>query len=226
MASIKWSALVSEVKGVLNGSIMSNSSRGQTIRNRHAGGGRKTSLWGRSKVMLAYVSSTWRTLTPTQQLAWETMAVSYPYIDKFGNPQTPSGYQLYCTLNINLLLTNNLVDPTPHAPTAESNIAPFDFDNNAIGGFEMNFTPSAGAISIIMVYASAQLSAGVTRQPQAMRLISKVSDNTASPYTLTADYLRLFPPLQSGGRIFLKAEQIQIDIGQRYSTGVGSVIIP
>lgn len=226
MASIKWSALVSEVKGVLNGSILSHSRLGQTIRNRSSRLGRPSSSWSASRVMLAYVASQWKLLTIAQQASWQAMTASYPYIDKFGNPQTPSGYQLFCTLNVNLLLTNNLVDFTPHLPTAESNIAPLLFDTNAIGGLEINFTPAAGPVSIIMVYASAPLSQGVTVPPRYMRLISKISDNTASPYTLTTDYNRVFPLLPSGSRVFLRAEQLQIDIGQRYDTGSGFVDIP
>jgi hypothetical protein len=225
MASVKYSGLISEMKGVLNGSILSNGYNSKTIRNRHSGGGRKTSAWTASKVQLAYVASQWRNLTPAEQDAWLAMAPSYPYIDKFGDPQIPSGYQLFCTLNINLLLTNNLVDYTPHAPTAESNIGPILFDTNAIGGFEINFTPSASMVSLVLVYASVPLSAGVTVPPRRKRLITKFYDNATSPQTLTSDYNRVFGGFNANSRIWLQAEQIQLDIGQRYATGIGSVII-
>jgi len=226
MASIKLSALVSEIKGVLNGSILSHSRLGQSIRTRVSRQGRTSSAWTASRVQLAYVASQWRLLTAAQQVAWANMTVQYPYIDKFGDSKIPSGYQLFCTLNINLLIMNSAIDFTPYAPTAESNLgAPF-FDTNAIGGLELNYTPAAVVKSIVVVYASTPCSKGVTVPPRYMRMISRFRDDTAAPYTLTSDYTRIFPDLPSGSRVFLRAEQIQDGIGQRYDTCSGFVDIP
>jgi len=226
MASIKWSALVSEVKGVLNGSVLSHSRLGQTIRNRSSRLGRPSSAWTSSRVALAYIASQWRTLSAAEQASWAAMCASYPYIDKFGNPQTPSGYQLFCTLNSNIKLVYGYIDTVPHIPTAESDVSPASFDTNAIGGLEINFTPTAVSASYILLYASAPLSAGVTVPPRYMRFLCKLPDDSASPFTITTDYLRIFPLLPSGSRVFLRAEQINFTNGQRYATCSGFVDIP
>lgn len=223
MASVKWSGLVSEVKGVMNGTIFSVGYGGQQMRNRISGGGRKTSAWSVSKVRMARVSGTWRSLTSAQQTAWIAAGPSYPYTDKFGNSQIPSGFQLYCTLNVNLLVAGQSMITAPVAPAAPESIGSPTVTQPSSTNLQMSFTPSGANRTQICVYLSQPLSKGVTIQPRTMRLVSVIASSTASPYSLTSDYNRIFTSIPTTGRVFYSIEQINKTTGQRQVPVTGFV---
>jgi hypothetical protein len=223
MASVKWSALVSEVKGVLNGSIFSVGYGGQTIRNRISGGGRKTNVWGYTKAALPSVSQTWRGLTTVQQTAWQVAAPDYPYTDKFGNSQIPSGYQLYCTLNLNLLYANQPLLLVPLAPLVPENIGTPSITNPSTGVLELNWTPQFTNRTVILAYCSQTVSLGKTSRPRTIQLVWFAESGDSSPVDFSFAYARRFGLVPSAGRVFWKIQQIDKDSGQRYGTFIGSL---
>lgn len=221
MASVKWSGLVSEMKGVLNGSILSVGYGGQTIRNRRSGGGRKSIPWGFTKAFLPTVSATWRGLTSAQQLAWATAAPDYPYTDKFGNSQIPSGYQLYCTLNLNMLYAGQTLLTVPIAPLVPENIGTPTVYSAGTGVIEADWTPQFTNRTRVLIYCSQPLSLGVTSPPRTVQLITQFNSNASSPQDISSTYERRFGVVPAAGRCFWKVQQIDKDSGQRYGTYTG-----
>jgi hypothetical protein len=99
MPSIKYSALVSDMKGKSNGSVFSTNKQGAYFRNNRTGGGRKTKAWDKQKANFSFLSTTWKGLTYEQQQAWTNAAPIYPALNKFKVAYIPSGFQLYMKLN-------------------------------------------------------------------------------------------------------------------------------
>jgi hypothetical protein len=106
MASIKFSALVSAVKGKINGSVFSGGPSGTSIRNNKTGGGRKSVIWDKQKSIFSNIARLWRTLTNDQQDAWNIASVNFPSTNKFGDPRIPSGFEIFQKFNTNLALLN------------------------------------------------------------------------------------------------------------------------
>lgn len=102
MPQIKFSGLVTAMKGKAGGSIFSQNKQGAYFRNNRWGGGRKSARWDAAKQKLTQLSNSWRALSSEQRQAWQDAAANFPFTNKFGDEYIGSGYQVYMSLNGNL----------------------------------------------------------------------------------------------------------------------------
>jgi hypothetical protein len=128
MPQIKFSGLVTAMKGKAGGSIFSQNKQGAYFRNNRWGGGRKSQRWDNAKNRLSFLSNQWRLLSAEQREAWQAAGADYPSKNKFQEEYIPSGYQLYMSLNGNLF-SHNL--PLLSVPGKNR---PFPDDINITGG--------------------------------------------------------------------------------------------
>ena len=223
MASIKWSALVSEVKGKLNGTIFSNSVNGATMRNRKSSSGKYSNLWQQSKQRLSVIASFWRVLDALQVATWESQRTNYPYIDKFGDQRTPSAYQLFCTLNSNL---SNL----GHSLIMEA-VLPFpQFDLGIVAVTESinrnlfwTFTSPNDPTYKIMIYVSPPQSNGVYALPQRSKKLFVVEGDdpfAANLYQALAD---MWGEPRNGQKFFFQSYVVDLLTGHKYGTYLNTV---
>lgn len=118
MPKIRLSALATDIKGKAGGSVFSTNSGGTYFRNNPSGGGRKSEKWDQSKSMLASLSGQWRNLSEEQRISWSAATTNYPTTNAFGEPRTPSGYELFMRLNtplVNLSLPFQIVPSEPRS---------------------------------------------------------------------------------------------------------------
>lgn len=128
MPQIKFSNLVTAMKGKAGGSIFSQNKQGAYFRNNRWGGGRKSARWDAAKQRLTIMSNAWRNLSTEQREAWESAAINFPFQNKFKDEYIPSGYQLFMSLNGNLYAQNL---PTLSVPGEKR---PFPEDIQISGG--------------------------------------------------------------------------------------------
>lgn len=141
MPSIKFTALVSDMKGKANGSVFSKNKQGNYFRNNPKGGGRKTARWDQQKVRFGSLANSYRSLTTEEKEAWDNLAASWPLENKFGETYYPSGYQLYMQLNGNLTAIGYPALTTPGVKRTLPN--PDDAIVTQAG--EFTFTPMSAA---------------------------------------------------------------------------------
>lgn len=216
MASVKWSGLVSEVRGKINGSILSVGYGGQIIRNRRSGGGVTSTSWRKSRANLAYIAGIWRGLTTVQQDSWNAAVASYPYVNKFGDSVNPSGFQLFCTLNSNLLFIGQTLLNTASAPEPVESLGTITLSQPSTGALRLAYTPTANGRMDIVIYCTSAVSTGVCTPPRVVRYVSKVRSNVASPLNFGADYDRVYGDVATSGRLFAKVFGISRTTGQRW----------
>ena len=125
MASIKFSALVNQLKGKLNGSVFQGSTSGAIVRNKpyFINGSRAGKLTkadaGRVSNQQRYVASIsqeWGQLSDNDRQTWESQAYLWPFTNRFGESYIGSGYQVFQMVNLRLLnFGYNIVSvcPTP-----------------------------------------------------------------------------------------------------------------
>lgn len=106
MPQVKFSGLITAMKGKAGGSIFSQNKQGAYFRNNRWGGGRKSPRWDAAKQRLQLLSNSWRLLSDEQRQAWQDAAINFPFENKFKEPYIGSGYQVYMSLNGNLLGQN------------------------------------------------------------------------------------------------------------------------
>ena len=129
MPQIKFSGLVTDMKGKAGGSVFSSNKQGAYMRNNKWGGGRKSKRWDASKAKLASLANTWKALSSEQQQAWNDAAPDYPFTNKFGEPYVASGYQVYMSLNGSLSINNLPLLQEPGAKRAFPEDMKFSFSN-------------------------------------------------------------------------------------------------
>lgn len=116
MARIKFSGVVSEVKGKLNGTVFSRNRGGAYMRNNKSGQTTNSAKSSQVKNKFGSLASRWRSLTVDQQNEWNAAGINYPTVNKFGDTRTPSGYELFMRLNGTLELMSLPIQTLPSLP--------------------------------------------------------------------------------------------------------------
>lgn len=118
MAKIKYSALVSDMRNKLNGSVMSANRYGSYIRNKVTPVNPQTSFQQNARALFGALSSDWRGLTDSQRASWISATKEFPFTDIFGDTKHLSGQSLFVKLNANLEYTNGTRKLSAPAPVA------------------------------------------------------------------------------------------------------------
>lgn len=224
MALIKWSGLISEFKGKLNGSVFSQTTYGAMIRNRKSFKGHATTAWNLVKNRLAVNASTWRDLSAANKLTFANEAPNYPYMNKFGVPTTPSAFQLYVTLNNNINFANDGSISTAISPRAEESLGAFSINEHPVNGFNVLYTEPGVATVTIALFCSPPQSKGVTVQPSRMAFINKELGTLAPPIDIDAFIEAKYGAIQIGQQYFFTATVIDTVSGQKYGSYSDSII--
>jgi len=107
MASIQYGSMITGLKGSVHGTTFQGGYASQVLRGKT----RFKTNFTRALVVksnatlhnqMAYISQSWRGLSPTVQGAYASAAPSFPFIDKWGNSYTPSAFQLFVWQQLNL----------------------------------------------------------------------------------------------------------------------------
>ena len=131
MAKIKLSALVSDIKGKMEGTVFARNSGGLYMRNNPIGVQKKTAKWGANKSRFASVVSSWRELSARQQAEWNEMAVNYTGHSIFGDDRKRSGYELFVKINQTLITSGLPAVLKPQMPVEFPDLGePFGFMPN------------------------------------------------------------------------------------------------
>jgi len=135
MARIKYSALVSDVRGIVGGNVFSRNKGGGYVRTFVKPNNPQTERQQIQRLILGAVAGLWRTLTEEQRITWGAAASDFPYKDKLGEDKTYSGQQLFMKFNsflkaIGIAAKTNAPAPVemPTAVLSASDSTPLDFD--------------------------------------------------------------------------------------------------
>lgn len=116
MALIKFSALVSDMRNKLNGSVLAKNKGGNYMRNKTTPVNPQTEAQMIKRAQFGALSAAYRSLSAADIDKWNAAAANFPYTDIFGDSRTLSGSQLYVKLNNNLAQVNTPALTTPPNP--------------------------------------------------------------------------------------------------------------
>jgi hypothetical protein len=230
MGSIKFSGLVTGIKGKIGGTVFQTNRNGYSAKNNTGKGhgyviGDGGVARMKQNLRVATLASAWGTLTPEQRNAWINEATNWTFFNRFGDPYTPSGYELFLHVNLNLLQA----DRTPiNEPATQQEIIPianFQVLNSSISNFEIRWTAPTNYRYRILVYGSRQQKQGKSISGQTFKFISSIGANITLPYDLTNDLLNAYKILQAGATIWLKVDVVNIETGQRSASFFTSVVL-
>lgn len=227
MAKIKLSAIVSEMRGKLNGSVFSKNRGGAYVRTKVTPVNPSTVAQGSVRAALTSFSQGWRALTQAQRDAWNSAVANWATTDIFGDIKNPSGINLYNKLNLNLFNAGQSAIATPPLPAS-------------VGFFDsLTLTAAAGTPALsaaftatglaagqtVIVEATPMLSPGINNAKSKFRKISTFAGGTASPANILAAYTGKFGALVAGQKIIVRLKAIDDTTGTAGQYTSAEVII-
>lgn len=216
MAKVKFSALISEMRNKLNGSVFSRNRGGNYLRNKVTPINPSTSFQVGARNLLTSFAQGWRSLTQAQRDSWNAAVSSFATTDIFGDIKNPTGLQLYIRLNVNISNAGGaaiLVPPLVLGSTALTTLSAV-VDDSA-NTFILTFAPTPVPAGFTMyIEATAPVSAGIKNFNSKFRRVTTLAAGTATGADINAAYVLKFGSPVTGQKIGIRAKLIRIATGE------------
>ena len=214
MAVVKWTALVTAMKGKLRGSVLQFGAGGQVLRSNRQYNQFSNERWNGSKNNLAAVTGNWRNLTSADRAAWAAQTLNYPTTDRYGNTHYPSPFTLHQRLNNAMLYHNGTLLTTPLAPQSFTNIAPISVTVGAGPTLTLDLNVHTAGNELVIISCTAPLSNG-RRPPKGLyTLVARVNMSALTSYDFTTEYNNRFGAVLANAQIFVQVKLFNVDTGQ------------
>lgn len=216
MTLIKFSAIVSEVSGKLNGSIFSRNRSGAIIKNRMIPINRQSSTQQPNRINWSFLIRTWNSLSVEQINTWNVAALTISWQNKLGDSYHPSGQQLflYCNQNLYTIGFDTILSyVAPRAVELITSASVYQNRSNP-SEFLLSFSPSPTPTTVIYkLYATPALSYGINYAKKYLREICLINGYTPSPYLISPQYEARFGSFVYGKQIFFKLVAVEKSSG-------------
>ena len=222
----KWGALVVDGRGKIGGHVLSKNKSGAYMRTKVTPVNPQTTAQSLVRSRFTTYAQAWRGLSAAQRAAWRGAVDGFKKTNVFGDMVAPSGFNLYCTLNNNLVTIGQSAINTPPDPSAVDDIVIGALTATDAPALSLAYTAGTGG-STLKVFATPAVSAGKEYVKNLYRLISSdIAVETASPYDAAADYAAVFGAVAAvGSQIFIKTVAVNETTGQEGTPQVTSAVI-
>lgn len=171
MALIKLTAFIDQISGKLNGTVFSKNKGGAYVRSKSKPTNPRSAAQMAVRSAFGAIAAAWRDLTESQRKAWMEATKDFPYQNRLGDRKTLTGFSLHQKINRNLQLVSQpavQIPPTPDSPAGITVLEMAGF--NATGSLE-----GETEATVIVVFATAPISPGVSNFSNRLRLIGTIT---------------------------------------------------
>lgn len=219
MAKIKFSALVSDMRNKLNGSVLSKNRYGSYMRNKVTPVNPQTSFQQNARAVLSALSSGFGDLTEPQRKGWRDLAQNLPFTDIFGDPKILDAKSLYVKLNANLQkVGESIINTAPvkvAVPSVELSNMNFTLDGGVLIQAEFEINPDTlPADTALVVYATPGLPAQRNFVKNQFRFIG-TGTPAAGEVDIVSIYRDRFGDPQQGTKVSLRVALVSTTTGQQ-----------
>jgi hypothetical protein len=217
MAKVKYSALVSDMRNKLNGSVLSKNRAGNYIRNKTTPVNPQTPAQQANRQQLGSMSSSWNGLTESQRQSWRGASASFPYTDIFGDRKELDGKSLFIKLNLNLLNAGQAQIQSAPSSVGIPEIALSAADASVATDIILSFGFATVPVGFsLLVYGTPPVNAGVQFVKNKYRLLGSatVAANDADITTLYNDKFGALSSSDIGKGVNFKAVLVSNTSGQ------------
>jgi len=227
MAKVKFSALISEMRNKLNGSVFARNRGGNYLRTKVTPTNPQTAAQVAARSLLTQFAQSWRSLTEAQRAAFNAVADQFATTDVFGDVVNPSGSTLYTRLNINIALAGGVAIVTPPTPTGAAALTDLSVTADVSDSeVEIVFAPGAvPADHALFLEATSNLSPGISNANSKFRGIQTLAPAAASPVNVFTNYTAKFGGLVAGQKLFVRGKFINRITGEVSQRLVASTLI-
>lgn len=220
MASIKYSAFVTSIKGKIGGTIFQGGKAGDVVLIDPIKESAKLTKADAGRVintlpLTAQVAGLWRQLTDAQRASWTTGAVNFPAYNKFGLAYTPSGYQVFMTLNFQIKqLTGAILYECP-VPITLAALPPFSIAQPDLTSLDVTWTGGIQTDCTVRVEATQPMPAGRNPKNSFYKVIAEWDDATTSPQDLFPAYANVYGSFPVAAVIWFRFMYVSNTTGQK-----------
>jgi hypothetical protein len=227
MAKVKFSALISEMRNKLNGSVFARNRGGNYLRTKVTPVNPQSLAQVQARALLTQFAQSWRGLTQAQIQAWNAAVDQWSTTDVFGDSVTPSGSALYIRLNINISLAGGTAINTPPSPVGADALTGLSLAADAgAGDFDVTFAPAAvPAGHAMFVETTPMLSPGISNANNRFRRIATLAPAATSPADLATEQIAKFGALVAGQKVLVRAKFINQLTGEVSQSLKASTIV-
>lgn len=214
MASIKYSGLVQNVKGSLNGTVLQGNGSNTIVRTKPSATVSNSSYSQVSKSILRKIAVSWKNITQAQRAEWAAYALSQSITNKFGDKVKISGYQAFMSANTFLASSNNTVLVSPPVAQSITDIGEISVDGTDLTDIKLNWQYFTGTNEQIQIYASIVGSMGKGFRRSEMKEIMFFDASGDLNTFINVEYDQRFPYQPTSGRIYVMTRVVNIVTGQ------------
>lgn len=231
-ASAKYGAVITDMKGSIGGTTFKGTAQAAVVQNKitsapQGKSGGKITKADAGRVINTQRNQTlnvqaWKGLSDSDRATWTAGAVNFPFVNKFGESYTPSGYQLYISVNNNLLAIGESpvsVCPAP-GPIEDTPAFTVNYDSGT-GQIRVSGSNVSGYSQVL--YACVNQSPGKTLDWGRMKAIAILPDSQTYPYNASPAYSALFGTVPTSGNIWLAMKITKADAGRQGSPYVAQL---
>lgn len=227
MAVVKYGTIVTEIKGKMGGNVFQGGISGPTcgikahISKTSVALGKQDRSTARKLINqhgnLAMLAGYWRKMSDVDRAAWSTAAVGFPFKNKFGEMYTASGFQVYMSLNLNLMAIGVSMITVPPAPVVTVPTPAFTM---VTGGSSDPFTFNTVVPSNykVILLGTSQMSPGQNFVPSRLKAIQVFDHSFSGPSSVTDAYIDVFGSVRDNGNVWFATRAISTDTGQAAQT--------
>lgn len=220
---MKLTAFNAGIKGKVAGTVFQSSPWGQVLRTTpidavksggkltHADAGRTIN----PLVSIAKNATRWRTLTTAQRLAWATSAVSFPFKNKWGESYTASGYQVFMSINANLINAGQGTINTPPDVQLIESAPAFTCEVSIIASSMQVFNLVNLTNTQYILSATPAMSAGAFPKKSNYKIIYNQPATGAVDRDITDEYETIYGYIPYTGTINYRLDAVNTITGQK-----------
>lgn len=197
MAKFTSGPAIGSASGSAGGTTFSRNRFGAYIRRRAVPVNPSSAKQLIVRARLGNLSQSWRGLTAAQRLAWNTQAPSIVLTDALGQQYSPTGQQLFVSVNLNRLVVGLAQATTPPANPTQAVITSASATVvGSTGVATVTFAPAIAVGSFYLLRATSPKSAGRNYFGRSeYKDLGYLSSSDVSPYAATALYAAVFGAL-------------------------------
>lgn len=222
MATIKLGPIVSEIRGLLGGTIFSRNGAGAYAKQFTKPTNPMTPAQQAIRALLSTVSGRWTAnLSDAEREAWIEAAPTFPLINKVGEVYFLSGKGLHDMLNLTKAVIGEAFITSPPAQAPAQDLAPTSVvADTGAGTMVLTFPANINGQNKAIIEATVGVNAGVNNVENKYKQIAVFDDTTLDPIAFTADlaifYTPVFGSLPTVGRkVFVRVTMVEKNSAQR-----------
>ena len=155
---VKWGLMVTEGRGKLGGHVASKNRASAYFRTKVTPVNPQSTAQNTVRSRLTTRAQAWKGLSAANRAAWNAAVGDFQKTNIFGDTVSPSGFNLYCMLNNNLLAAGQSAIAAPPIPEAVNDII-IGALTVAAGAGTVSLAYTAGSAgSTILLFATAPVS--------------------------------------------------------------------